>query len=384
MKVNKLINKVQTIIWNLLKFFIPVRKNRIVANNFFGNGYGDNPKFIYEELLKTGKFELYWITKEINSGFPKEIKQIKINSWKEKYVMASSKMRISNIRNYFPIKLKKKQLYFQTWHGGLGIKPVEHEVEKKLDKKYLKWSKYDGKKCTGFLAPSAEPDNYYRELFWLNNDCEILNFGSIPRDEYLYNNNNEEFKQILFGRYGLDSHYSYVLYAPTFRDDAGSDYFKLDFLKIKESFEKLLKKKCKIIVRPHPNDAKRFESITFSNDILNGSSFNDSQDLTILCDSLVSDYSSIVFDFIKLGKTYFLYTPDEKEYKESRGLNSFYFELNQKKNKSFDELIDDIQTSNLQTLLKTIQKEQKEFHLSYTPNSSKKIVEWISNKLLKQ
>ena len=75
-------------------YFLPIKENRIVFDNFGGKGYGDSTKYIAEELIKSGRnYELVWLVDNLSSyEFPKQIKTVKIDSIKALCMRATAKV----------------------------------------------------------------------------------------------------------------------------------------------------------------------------------------------------------------------------------------------------------------------------------------------------
>ena len=112
---------------------LPVKKGRIVAENFFGKGYGDNPKYIYDELLINPELELVWlIKKNTDTEFPVGVNVVKRGTLKELYYLATAQVWIDNSRKHYGIRKRKGQMYIQTWHGGIALKKIEKDVENSL------------------------------------------------------------------------------------------------------------------------------------------------------------------------------------------------------------------------------------------------------------
>ena len=99
----------------ILFYRLPVKKNRIVFDNFGGRGYGDNPKYVADKLISMDmNYELFWLVDNLsNYSFPSEIKPIKIDSIKGLYIRATSKLWVDNIRHLHPVKKKIHRYIFK-------------------------------------------------------------------------------------------------------------------------------------------------------------------------------------------------------------------------------------------------------------------------------
>lgn len=114
-----------------------------------------------------------------------------------------------------------------------------------------------------------------------------------------------------------------ILYAPTFRDEE-PDKFKLqlDLKKMKEH----LGKEYIILLRMHIVINKRLDIDEKASDFaVNVSSFSDIQDLMLVADILITDYSSVMFDFVNTNKPMLFFTYDLKEYRDK--YRGFYFDF---------------------------------------------------------
>ena len=108
--------------WHILFYFFKVNQKKIVITNFYGKGYGDNPKYIVEELLKKDlNLDIVWIVNDLNYKLPKGIRKCKKYSVKSIYEFMTSKIWIDNCRKYYFYNIFKKSstVYIQTWNGGI-------------------------------------------------------------------------------------------------------------------------------------------------------------------------------------------------------------------------------------------------------------------------
>ena len=88
------------IVKKIITYFIilvtKIDDNKVVCINFNGNGYGDNPKYIANELIKNN-FCVIWLVNDINSPMPKEIKKVKYRSINAIYELETAKVVITNV-----------------------------------------------------------------------------------------------------------------------------------------------------------------------------------------------------------------------------------------------------------------------------------------------
>ena len=379
--IKSLLRKLLYFITNIL----PVNQKKIFVNNFNGSGYGENPKYIVEEILNRNEnFLIYWnINKNTNSEFPKKIKLVNRFSICYFYHLATSKIIINNTRNFMGLEKKVDQIYLQTCHGSVALKFVEKQAINGLNSVYIKDAKHDGKITDAIISANSLQTNQFKHNFWLNNKTQILEFGLPRNDVLLRNKNNYILIKNIKNKMKLFDEEKIILYAPTFRDDLSVDCYDLDFKEILKTFNDSFNKKHKILIRLHPNVAESNTIFKFDEEIVNVTYYPDIQELLLISDYLITDYSSTLFDFINLNKPVFLVTLDIEKYKNERGLVDDYFNLPFSNSHSNSEFINVIKNFN-------IDEYNKKIYL-YVSNSkfiqyddgfaSKKVVDWLMLKL---
>lgn len=385
MKFNRV---VKALLKNLFIIF-PIQKNKILFDNFFGKGYGDNPKYILEALNDLNdNFDFVWCLDDMKNNIPDGVRKVKIFSWQYYFECATSKVWIDNIRNNTKTKKRKKQLYIQTWHGSVGFKAVEGEVEKSLSPKYIKAAKHDGMITNAIISSNSSSDILYKNYFWLNNNCKILKFGN-PRNDLLINQaKNNNINRKVRDKFNININNLLVLYAPTFRDDNSTKGYIQDFTKIIESLKRKFGKKVNVIVRFHPNiaDSNYVHSFFLNNsglDVINGCNYSDQQELLVASDILISDYSSIQYDFLLLKKIVFSYMSDLEEYKKLRPLNKNINRFPFIFTHSIDDLISKIDEFDNDTYLNNVNEYFKKYPSYDKGNAAQLVAEWIVNEINK-
>ena len=117
-----------------------------------------------------------------------------------------------------------------------------------------------------------------------------------------------------------------ILYAPTFRSDGSFEFYDVDLGKIKRYFEDNTGNEYEIVARLHPgivSESGKFEHLV-GRGVINASLYPDVQELLYAVDVLVTDYSSVMFDFMYLRRPVIMYVPDRDKY--NRG---FYFDIDE-------------------------------------------------------
>lgn len=303
---------------------LPICRRKIIFNSYSGRGWSDNPKYIAQELLRQEKkYDLVWLVSDKGIELPKGIRKVEINSRRCRYELATAKVIVSNVKtNPFFLK-KKNQFYIQTWHGDFPMKLIEKEAEDMLSPEYLAETKKDSNKTDLIVSGSTFFSRIVRNSFWYNG--EILECG-LPRNDIFFRQDAVTIKDIR-QQLRITSNTAVVLYAPTFRDHG--EYFLFpDFKRVIESLRLHTGKEWSVVVRLHPNDQKRSSEIEYSDRVINGSFYPDMQELEKIAELLVTDYSSVMYDFAIQHKPVILFTPDLDVYRTCcRDLRPLYEEL---------------------------------------------------------
>jgi len=118
--------------WVLCRI-LPVKRNKIVFQSYYGRAYSDNPKYIAEKLRKTGKdIDFVWVTNGVEEPkAPEGFRVVLFRSFKYIYEMSTAKIWVDNSRKEYCMK-KKNQYYMQTWHGGFALKRWKERLKRIL------------------------------------------------------------------------------------------------------------------------------------------------------------------------------------------------------------------------------------------------------------
>ena len=356
--------------FHILFFPFKINNRKIVVCNFYGNGYGDNPKYIVEELLKMRKsLDIVWLVSGKGEyKFPKGVRTVKIFSIRSIYEFMTAKIWIDNCRKYFFYNLFKKKdtVYIQTWHGGIGIKRSEKEAKAHLANSYVWSAKHDSKMIDYFLSGSKWLSDYIKINFWYNGKIEE---NGLPRNDKLINE-SKLLKEKVYDFYKLKSDVKIVLYAPTFRQGNTKADF-VDFDKLKSVLNKKFDQEWVIFLRLHPNIKEL--KVDLPEHVINTSFYEDAQELLCAADILMTDYSGIMFDMMLLDKPVFIYANDISEYKRDRNFKFDFEELPFSYAENDLELIENIEKFNEEKFLKDLKKLKEKLVLYENGTASIKV-----------
>lgn len=377
-------------------FAIPVAKivfklakvypQKIVIDNFGGRGYGDNPKYIVDALIsdKSLNLDIVWLVNDINTSVPKEVRKVKYNSMRSIYEYSTAKVWIDNIKNSVKPRKKRGQFYLQTWHGGIGLKSVEKQIENELDPHYVKKAKFDASQTDLMLSDSEWTTEIFHNWFWYNGKIAKVGF---PRNDVLVKSPKEIIKKV-YDHFSLDYKKKIVLYAPTFRTNNNIAPYTFDYKKITELLHTKFGKEYVFLLRLHPNvqissDSQIAKSIDDVR-IFNANSYSDVQELLLSADVIITDFSSLMFDAMIAEKKVLLYASDFNDYISTQ--RKLLFDLEQLPfpfSKSIDELHQTIKDLDINRYFARLDEFRKELGLIESGNAALKVKAILLNQLRK-
>lgn len=311
--------------WTLGRL-LPIQKNKIVVSSFYGRGYSDNPKAITDELLRRGQdLDIVWLVKDVrNAELPEGVRAVQYNSTQMIRELSTAKIWIDNCRKGAWYK-KPKQYYLQTWHG-LALKRIEKDVADKLDTpenaNYAVYAQRDSAQIDLIVSCSEFMTKIYQNSFWY--DGEVALYGA-PRNDILIHPSANAKEQVR-KKLGLPD-CSYIMYAPTFRADGSLDAYNMDYQAVCDAMSQRFGGKWVMLIRLHPAVMRRAKDLKFDNVLtFDATAYNDMQQLLSACDAVVTDYSSLMFDFALTHRPCFQYAADIEAYKSDR---NFYFPIDE-------------------------------------------------------
>lgn len=307
-----------------LFYYLPVKNNKIVMLHDFGLGYGDSPKYIAEELLKEkNKLDIVWLINNWSLHIPCPIRKAHLSRIRSVYELATAKIIITTNKGRFNLKKKNEQYVVYIPHGQSGAKYVE-KAAKGLGQSYIDNSKWHSSICDLFLSSSKIQTQEMRDYFWY--DGEIVEYG-LPRNDIFFHYTDEDIYHIR-EKINVKKDDFVCLYAPTFRNEGDLSVYDIDKEKILTALENKMKKKCRLLLRSHPNYIWYGKPLLCKdNDIIDVTDYPDMQELLLASDLLITDYSSTMFDFMLMKRPIFIYAKDIEEYEKMRGLKDWFHKV---------------------------------------------------------
>ena len=319
--------------------FSKIDEHLVYFQTFSGRGYSDSPKAIYEYMLNAPEykdFKFIWSFRD-PQRFPEveneRTKIVKFRSKEDNKALRTAKYWISNYRMLDHQYPRKGQIYLQCWHGtplkrlGYDLTASDNSMNSlsEIREKY----RTDAHKFSYLLSPSPFATEKFANAWNLvkkGQTDKIIEVG-YPRNDRLVNVTDDEREHIRKNLGVKDK--KVILYAPTWRDNqhtSGEGYT----YKVEVDFDKLQRElgtEYVILFRAHYLVANSFDFNRYGDFIRDMSGYSDINDLYIASDVLVTDYSSVFFDYANLLKPVIFYMYDLDDYASE--LRGFYISLDE-------------------------------------------------------
>ena len=351
-------------------------KRKIFFESFRGKSYSNSPKYVYEKMLELGYDKYYKFVWSYEGSLTIPGEPMIVNSSNKIYYkeLASSKYWVTNYT--FPVLKNKKNVYLQLWQGT-PLKRLGHDINvndpkiswNHLNKEYKGWD---------FLVSA---NKYSSKIFEgaFKFKKKILEVG-YPANDIFYSK-DKNLKKNLKKKLNLNKDKKIILYAPTFRDD-NFDKFGERCFNLELNLERLRKRIVNeyiLLIRLHPVISKSLNiNNSLKNFVFDFSNYDDVHELFLISDILITDYSSVFFDYAHSKNPILFFMPDLKDYNDNiRGL---YLDI--KKDLpgpiflNEDELIDGVE--NISRIKKDYKDRYNKFYNTYCDlgqgNASEKVI----------
>lgn len=351
----KLRNSEQLSLW----FSEEYKKNDVDSSTIFyesrdGKNMIDSPKAIFDYLIGDPMFEKYhhvWSYVPTEIGWGRIIEKfsnmpnvsfIERNTREYVYYLSKSKYLITNSTFQSFFIPKEEQIVINTWHGtplkkmGYDIENANPAGSQNVVRNFL-FSKF-------ILSPNAHTTEVFKNSFRLDGifSGEILEFG-YPRNDILQKKDKSVLEQLIERGMVIDSSKDVILYCPTWKGT--STLNPTDSIHQIVAETTLLRKrvgdKYNVLVKVHPYIFKRAQEVEELNNYLVPDDF-DPNYILLATDILLTDYSSIFFDFLITDKPIIFYSWDNDIYDSTRGLYFDEKELPGPILSTIDEVIESI------------------------------------------
>lgn len=292
------------------------RDPQAVLFNSFAGRFSDNPRAIFEEMVaRAADVSPVWVS---TSALPAAGHRVAPRS--RAFAEAAGRASIVVSNEALPHFVKKPGVtYLQTWHGTM-LKRIGYDNPRyHADAAGLRRAQRDYRRWDLLLSQNPHSTSTMRRAF--RYDGEILEYG-YPRNDVLLSAQGTQIRRDVRAKYGVADDVLLVLYAPTFRDESTdvAGPLPIDLKLLRQA----LGDGVHVLARLHHRmlGALTEPPSPFWTD---ASSHPDIRDLYLASDVLVTDYSSVMFDYAVTGKPMVFFTYDIELYRDR--LRGFYFDL---------------------------------------------------------
>ena len=368
----------------------------ILFEVFGGRNYSCSPKYIYEKMITMPEFKDYKFVWSFKNKDAHDVKKcdnliiVKHNSKDYYKYCASSKYWIVNSIMGEHIKKKDNQIYVQCWHGT-PLKRLRNDIEVSGSvlntiKEIRKRNDRDSSRFDYFLSPSKFATEKFTSAFNLINlgKKDIIIEEGYPRNELLFTYKQDDVKR-LKEKFGVPEGKKVIFYLPTFRDNqhtSGVGYtynLGIDFDRLKKKFGD----KYVILFSAHYFVANSIDLSKYEGFVINTNGImDDINEAYIISDIIMTDYSSVFFDFANLKRPMLFYMYDIDDYKGN--LRDFYLDLDELPGpiaKTQDELEKNLE--NIDEISEKYKEKYKKFNKKFNYLDDKDATIRVINKIFK-
>jgi CDP-glycerol glycerophosphotransferase len=323
---------------------VPVNNRMIFYEAYHGRSITGNPYAVFQYVIQDSAFANFqhiWAIRE-DTVIPEEMKNLPnvtfVHYQSPEYVrhLAIAKYLINDTS--FPVFFhkRKEQIYANIWHGtplktlGMDIKNRGLTDHRNIQRNFL---------AADYLV---SPNRYTAEKLLTSHDIETIYGGKVldtgyPRVDLMYKADQEKLRSQLT----IKTDKKVILYAPTWRGQVGDEEDQsIQLLKDVEALNNQFNDNYIVLLKSHYFVSKYFSEQGVAH--LCVPDWIDSNELLSIVDILITDYSSIFFEFLSTGKPVIFYAADVREYEEERGLYLSMDELPGPLCKNLDAVVEQI------------------------------------------
>ena len=286
---------------------LPKNRKKIVYYSYWGDQVACSPKAIYDAVERLGKnYKNVWLLNDINTPVDGNAIKVKKNSLKYWYHLATAKYFIQNTNMPLWYEKRRGQMELQTFHGTfmktMGFDTPEFKFETRqhkhdeFQKKVNNWDYVS--------VPSTFMKNKAQSAF--NTNVKPIKAG-FPRNDKIFDALN--YTEKIKGKLNIPQNKKVILYAPTWRESKSSD-INMDI----NYMQKKLGDDFILLIRAHymvNNNMNIRENYPFA---INVSNYSSIEELYAISDVLITDYSSVMFDYAYLKRPMIFYAYDLEKY----------------------------------------------------------------------
>lgn len=306
--------------YGFLRENLSLKQNYVLLESHHGSDFGGSPYYIAAHLARTPKYQNLkiimvgpsrrssWLKRHLN----KRIVTIRPRSLRYVYYLAVSQWLISDVT--FPLYFNRRQCqyYLNTWHGT-PLKVLGKYIPDGTKDQFLNTQR-NFFHASSILVPNAHTEQVLKNSYCLGlvNESVYIRAG-YPRNDPL----------VLAQSDPLDRKVLNIAFMPTWRGKMASRNVSskkqlIVLLDVLNELENNLPPSCIVWVKMHPLIKGRANLDTYQN-IKSFPEDLETYEHLARCDILITDYSSVFFDYAATKRNIIRYITDEQEYITERG-----------------------------------------------------------------
>lgn len=288
--------------------------DQMYFESFYGRQCGCSPLALRNELREQHpKVPRVWAVRDLSVAVPegdRAVVDATTDWWRAR---AESRWLVVNDWLRARFASREGQTVLQTWHGTM-YKKVGLDRGEQLDAEEREFMLGERKKWDLLLSQNPHSTRVFRESYLSN--PPIYEEG-YPRNDLLVNGDPEPIREVL----GIRPGQKVILYAPTWRDDRTE---LVDFLDLNRLAADLGPDYV-VLLRAHSRVIRVGSAAKVGEGVIDVSTYPNTTDLLLIADVMITDYSSIMFDYAVTGRPMIFFTPDMDEYRDQ--LRGVYLDL---------------------------------------------------------
>ncbi|MFJ6851238.1 CDP-glycerol glycerophosphotransferase family protein [Streptomyces sp. NPDC091271] len=298
-------------------------RDAVLYSSFDGRQYSDSPRAVHEELVRRRtEVEHLWVVRDQQAVVPAGVRAVALHSAEWHEALARSRWIVTNTQLPEWFERAEGQFVVQTWHGT-PLKRIGRDLAGTAfaDTAYMESMPRRAAQWSVLVSPNRFSTPVLRRAF--GHTGEVLECG-YPRNDLLYASDRAKVAAAVRQSLAVPEGKRVVLYAPTWREDRPkqSGLYGLDLQLDLEQARKALGDDHVLLVRRHYLVGGSIPEDDFVRDV---SRHPDVAELMLISDVLVTDYSSLMFDFAQTGRPMLFHTYDLEHYRDT--LRGFCFDF---------------------------------------------------------
>ncbi|MFT4051614.1 MAG: CDP-glycerol glycerophosphotransferase family protein [Microbacterium sp.] len=286
-------------------------ENAVFFESFYGRNASCNPRAIDRELARVAPgVTRYWSVVDLSVQVPDGA--IAVVEGSPQWWRARGCARLLVVNDWLRRRYERRrgQVVLQTWHGTSLKRLALHRPG--FDPRRMAAVVRESRRWDVLLAQNTYGERVLRKAYAFGRRPVWVE--GYPRNDVLVTGDGSATRAAL----GIGAHERVILYAPTWRDDRDTivDFLDLERLAADTGAVVLVRGHSRTLL---PGSDARGERV------IDVTAFPDAADLLVVADAVVTDYSSVMFDYTTTGKPILFFTPDLSHYRER--LRGFYFDL---------------------------------------------------------